>query len=618
MPVDWHHLKDGLNAALDLEPELRAAFVDHLGASNPELRRELHSLLRAHQDATSFLAAPTHADLFTSPSPLLRAVPSHPGFDILRPVGEGGMGIVYLAFDKRYQAQVALKTVAKMNPASLLRFKNEFRALADVAHPNLVRLFEMLGDDTNWFFSMEFVDGVSFFDYVRPGASGGGLDLLRLRVAFPQMVEAVAAVHAAGKLHCDLKPSNVLVSVADARVVVLDFGLVTEIEAPIWAAGGGTIAGTVAFMSPEQARGARLTESSDWYSVGVILYQALTGRLPIEHPDLATFLSMKQEVVPASPLELDALLPADLSELCMQLLERDPAARPGGAEILRRLDRAARPAVEMKGRFVGRERPLMLLHDALRDVRAGHARTVYVHGTSGVGKTALTKHFLRDVADGALVLSGRCYERESVPYKALDSVMDELAVRLASMPDAAALLHDDVGHLARLFPALTQVKAVLELASRTPVVAEVREVRRRAARALRYLLRGLAGRYLLVIAIDDLQWSDLDSTELLSGVLGAANPPRLLFLGSYRSEHATSSMVLSTLLSRDPSALQIEVGQLSDQEVAEMVRHIGGPAVTPAIIGAVIRESGGAPLFVEQLDARARRCWRRGARRAVI
>ena len=141
------------------------------------------------------------------------------------------------------------------------------------------------------------------------------------------MVEAVAAVHAAGKLHCDLKPSNVLVSVADARVVVLDFGLVTEIEAPIWAAGGGTIAGTVAFMSPEQARGARLTESSDWYSVGVILYQALTGRLPIEHPDLATFLSMKQEVVPASPLELDAQLPADLSELCMQLLEviRPPA-----------------------------------------------------------------------------------------------------------------------------------------------------------------------------------------------------------------------------------------------------------------------------------------------------
>ena len=218
MPVDWHHLKDGLNAALDLEPELRAAFVDHLGASNPELRRELHSLLRAHQDATSFLAAPTRADLFTSPSPVSRAVPSHPGFDILRPVGEGGMGIVYLAFDKRYQAQVALKTIAKMNPASLLRFKNEFRALADVAHPNLVRLFELLGDDTSWFFSMEFVDGVSFFDYVRPGASGGGLDLRRLRVAFPQVVEAVAAVHAAGKLHCDLKPSNVLVSLADDRV----------------------------------------------------------------------------------------------------------------------------------------------------------------------------------------------------------------------------------------------------------------------------------------------------------------------------------------------------------------------------------------------------------------
>ena len=113
----------------------------------------------------------------------------------------------------------------------------------------------------------------------------------------------------------------------------------------------------------------------------------------------------------------------------------------------------------MKGRFVGRERPLMLLHDALRDVRAGHARTVYVHGTSGVGKTALTNTF------SATSLTARwccraAATREAVPYKVLDSVMDELGVRLASMPDAAALLHDDVGHLARLFPVLTKVTAV--------------------------------------------------------------------------------------------------------------------------------------------------------------
>ena len=601
MPVDWSHLKDGFHAALDLAPELRTAFVDHLGAGNPELKRELRSLLRAHQDATAFLADPTRTDPFAPSLPVSRLVPSHPGFDILRPVGEGGMGIVYLAFDKRYQAQVALKTIAKMSPASLVRFKNEFRALADVAHPNLVRLFELLGDDNVWFFSMEFVDGESFFSYVRPGTPRDTLDLQRLRVAFPQLVEAVAAIHAAGKLHCDLKPSNVLVSHADNRVVVLDFGLVTEIEAPIWAAGGDTIAGTVAFMSPEQARGVRLTEASDWYTVGVILYQALTGRLPLDHPELAVLLSMKQEVVPPAPLELDPVLPADLSELCMQLLAREPSARPRGAEILRRLDRRAGPEAAMKGRFVGREAPLALLHDALRDVRAGQARTVYVHGTSGVGKTALTTRFLRDVTDGALVLSGRCYERESVPYKALDSVIDALAVRLKSIPDAAALLHADVGHLARLFPALSQVEAVLEMASRTPVVAEVREVRRRASRALRYLLRGLAGRYLLVIAIDDLQWSDLDSTELLSTVLGAANPPRLLFLGSYRSEHATTSTVLSTLLSRHPPAVQIQVGQLSDDEVARLVRHMRGAAVTPAIIDTVIRESGGVPLFVEQL-----------------
>jgi len=603
VPVDWERLRDGFYAALQLAPELRPMFVDQLCGSDADLRRELESLLRAHRDAGSFLStANLVVPLSHGPSGTLTAPPSHPRFDILRRVGEGGMGIVYLALDRDHQAQVALKSIAKMSATSLLRFKNEFRALADVVHPNLVGLFELLGDEAAWFFTMEYVDGLTFIEYVRPGltTAPAPLEIGRLRAVLPQLVEAVGAIHAAGKLHCDLKPSNVLVARDNGRLVVLDFGLVTEIEAPIWASSSHTITGTIAFMSPEQARGERLTEASDWYSVGVILYQALTGRLPHDNPDLTAILTAKQAVDPPAPQSLDPSLPDDLNALCVELLARDPRQRPDGRTVLQRLERPLAPRRDGALHFVGRDRQLGMLHHALREVRAGHQQTVYVHGPSGVGKTALTERFLEGIEGTPLVLAGRCYERESVPYKALDPMMDYLARRLMALPDAQRFVTEDAAYLVRVFPVLSQVAAVRDVAARAPQIADLREVRKRAFAGLRELLRLLAGRYLLIVSIDDLQWSDLDSTGLLQALLAPPNAPRLLFLGSYRSEHAESSPVLKSLL-QDERAHRIEVGLLTQEESGTLVRSALGEHASAATIAFIVQEAGGIPLFLEQL-----------------
>lgn len=602
MPVDWQRLRDGYEAALQHAPERRAAFVDDFCGNQIELKRELESLLRAHQATGSLLSGTTVSHLspvsYEEPVP----PPSHPRFEILRRVGEGGMGIVYLALDREHQAQVALKTVGRMSATSLLRFKNEFRALADVVHPNLVRLFELLGDQGTWFFTMEYVEGLSFVDYVRPKTETGPnrVDIGRLRATFPQLVEAVATVHAAGKLHRDLKPSNVLTTRENGRVVVLDFGLVTEIEAPMWASSTHSITGTIAFMSPEQARGDKLTEASDWYSVGVILYEALTGRLPIEDSDVGALLLKKQSDVPLSPQTLEPALPDDLTQLCVELLDRDPRERPDGRSILRRLERPSAPRPDAKIRFVGRERQLTQLRNALRGVRAGSQQTVFAHGPSGVGKTALIQRFIQDVEEEAVVFSGRCYERESVPYKALDAVMDALANRLETLPGAARFLSDDVAYLARVFPVLTQLAPVRDIVARAPKIADLQEVRRRAFSGLRELLRRLSGSYLLILSIDDLQWSDLDSASLLLALLEPPGQPRLLFLGSYRSEHADSSPVLKRLL-RDNEAQIIEVGLLSAEDATALAGSMLGEQADVATVEAVVREAGGIPLFVEQL-----------------
>src|SRR5690242_15740613 len=181
-------------------------------------------------------------------------------FELRGTLGAGGAGVVYRAFDQQLGREVALKLLRQASGRDLFRFKREFRALADIAHPNLVALHELHATGGEWFFTMELVEGVSFIDWVRPGAAvgpsrpradiaAGCLVEGRLRAALIQLADALMALHQAGKLHRDLKPSNVLVT-EGGRVALLDFGLVASVaeDNPERLA-----VGTPVYMSPEQA-----------------------------------------------------------------------------------------------------------------------------------------------------------------------------------------------------------------------------------------------------------------------------------------------------------------------------------------------------------------------------
>ena len=477
------------------------------------------------------------------PGPPATALSGQVGpYRIVRPVGAGGMGAVYEAIDTRSGARVAVKSLLRIGPAELHRFKYEFRSMAEVAHPNLVTLYELQSQGDLWLIAMEFVAGVDLCTAIRALAGVKDRDQ-RLRGLVRQLALGVAALHERGLLHRDLKPSNVLVTPA-GRVVILDFGLVAEI-----ARGGlhGDMAvGTPLYMSPEQCAGQLASPASDWYAVGVMLYEALTGKLPFSGGYAQIFFA-KQCEEPEPPH--GPLLPDDLGPLIGELLRRDPERRASGARLLAWCGGAApRTAAPAGAVLFGRTAELEVLEDALAAAARGRTACVYLRGEAGVGKSGLVHGFIAalQARGDVTVLSGRCYQHESVPFKAFDSLVDALADHLAALaPDALApLLGAHTGELARLFPVLQRVPAVHELAQGTRPGASEQESRRKGFAALKRLLAALAARRRLVLVLDDLHWTDADSVRLLAELLAPPDAPALLLIAAYRADWPGSPLVL--------------------------------------------------------------------------
>jgi eukaryotic-like serine/threonine-protein kinase len=533
-------------------------------------------------------------------------------FRLDRKLGAGGMGVVFAAFDAQRREHVALKTLFNTSPEAISRLKREFRVLADVTHPNLVGLYELIADRHECFYTMELIEGVDFLRAVR----GRELDTPRLIHVLAQLAEGVMAIHHAGKLHRDLKPSNVLVTRA-SRAVVLDFGIAAELQTlQAQATIDEGFVGTVAYMAPEQVTG-RAQTASDWYSVGVMLYQALTGRLPYAGSPLE-ILADKAGKDPEPPDALDPDLPPNLVALSMALLARDAGSRPDGGDVLARLGRgrrrgwAAGASVVSRSAVIGREAQIRLLDEALGAVRPGHAVVACVHGSSGSGKTALTQWFTRHhLGAGALLLQSRCYVRESVPYKALDGIVEQLAWHLQALPakDRRRRVPRHMSALAHVFPVLKTIADEHAEDLAAPGGLDPIQVRREAFEALRELLRRLSADRPLVLVVDDLQWGDAESALALEELLRRPDQPGALVIASFRTDDITVEPFVQSLVDRarrgDPSldVREIELGPLSDDHSRGLAASLiaAGPAARAAIDG-IVKEAQGVPFLVELLS----------------
>jgi hypothetical protein len=350
-----------------------------------------------------------------------------------------------------------------------------------------------------------------------------------------------------------------------------------------------------------------------------MLFVALTGRLPFLGSAMDLMQDKLAREAPA-PGEVAPDVPADLGALCADLLRSDAAARPTEAEIRARLGMSADAgAAADAGAFVGREEELRAMARVLGEVDAGRARTIVVEGEPGIGKSALVTRFLSSLGPETLVLAGRSYEQESVPFKGIDAVVDAISEHLRGLreSEARALIAGGVRFLATVFPVLSRVPVVAEVTSNARIVDNPRVLREQAFGEFERLLAALARNRRVILFLDDLQWADRDSLALVQTVLRAEPAIPFLFLATLRTgvelPHGATDLLAD--------AQRLPLAGLSESEAkrlcAALVRGDGRTSEEDEPYS-FTRGAAGHPLFLAELVRSALRGERRRSRSMAL
>jgi serine/threonine protein kinase/Tfp pilus assembly protein PilF len=253
-------------------------------------------------------------------------------YQIIEELGKGGMGKVYKVFDQEVQAKMALKLIKPEISAdknTIDRFRNELRIARDVSHKNICRMYDLGREAGSYFITMEYVSGEDLKSFIRRSRQlvvGTAIFIAK------QVCDGLSEAHRVGVVHRDLKPGNIMID-RDGNAKIMDFGIARSISVK-GITGAGVMIGTPEYMSPEQVEGKEVDARSDIYSLGIILYEMLTGQVPFEGDTPFTIGVKQKSEIPRNPKELNAQIPQDLSRLILKCLEKDKGRRYQSADEL--------------------------------------------------------------------------------------------------------------------------------------------------------------------------------------------------------------------------------------------------------------------------------------------
>ena len=361
----WHEIERLYHSARELEPDARRDYLSRACAGDDSLRQEVESLLAHDELAASFLESEETANTAEPTEPSVPPGEAIGPYVLLEFVEKGGMGEVYKALDKRLDRTVALKflpPVFAQDAGSLARFQREARAASALNHPRICTIHDIGDFRGRPFFVMEFLEGRS----LRAHLSAKQVPIPELLDIAVQVCDALAAAHAKGIVHRDIKPANIFIQ-SNGLAKVLDFGLakfgteprsaraagrtdtVTEATCNLTLTRPGSLMGTLAYLSPEQARGEEVDCRSDVFSFGVVLFEVATGRPTFAGKSSGEIIGSILHQIPPRPSDLNPAVPGGLERIILKALEKDRNARyQSSTEMLADLEKlrhslAARP-----------------------------------------------------------------------------------------------------------------------------------------------------------------------------------------------------------------------------------------------------------------------------------
>jgi adenylate cyclase len=591
------------------------------------------------------------------------------GYKLIERIGEGGFGVVYRAEQPAVDREVAIKVILPEytdHPEFVQRFEAEARMVAKLEHPHIVPLYDYWRDEGGAFLVMRWLRGGS----LRDALERGPWEIEAVGQLLEQVADALSMAHENGVIHRDLKPGNILLDEAD-NAYLTDFGIAKDVAGE-GLTQTGKIVGSADYLAPEQAKGEPVTPKSDIYALGVLLYEILTGEHPF--PRLTPIQTLQKHLNEPLPSIRRSRpeLPIELNNVVQRATAKDPAERY--ADVREMLDACRRvltpvgkvavephlPAFleEVEGEreiapsvFVGREQELAQLEEALQKALAGQGQIVFVTGGVGRGKTALVEEFshrAQEVHTDLLVTMGNCSAHTGVgdaylPFRqTLEMMIGDVETRWEAgtiSRDHAARLWKNVPHVLKnitdmgldlidiFVPGRALIHCVQELALKDVTwVYELEELVDRRSRLgsptdvnqsnlfeqySRTMLT-VSRKSPLVLVLDDLQWADAASINLLFHLGRRVEEGRILILGAYRPDevslgregerHPLESVInelrriygdIELALTKEDSAEGKEfVEQLLDTEPNQL---------SPEFRQALFDHTGGHPLFTIEL-----------------
>ena len=540
-------------------------------------------------------------------------------YRVERLLGEGTRKRVYLARDERLDRDVAVAVIKTegLDEAGRHRIDREARAMARLGdHPNIVTVFDVVEEAGAPQIVAQYMAGGTLGERLASEESGRLAvgDVLRLG---EELALALGHAHGLGIVHRDVKPANVWLT-TDGTAKLGDFGLAAMMDQSRLTA-EGMVVGTVAYLAPEQAVGRTPDARADLYSLGVVLYELLTGRPPFLGDDAVSVIAQHLNTAPVATTWHTPGVPPALDALVLRLLAKDPAERPATAgdvvAELRRLREVSLepvPATEITGdggllaagdwrRFVGRIAELAAARGACDEALAGRSRLVLVVGEPGVGKTRLVEEVAAYAAlRGAQVCWGHCYEGEvGVAYlpfvEAFRSYVrsrtdEQLGAELGTGgPEVATL----VSELRQRFP---------DLPPSPPLEGDAERLR--LFDGIATFLAHSSRTDPMVLVLDDLHWADKPSLLLLQYLARNLRNERVLIIGTYRDvdldrQHPLADAVAA--LRRERLYERVLLRGMSRDDVKALIEAIGEQEIPDAFADTIFGATEGNPFFVAEV-----------------